>query len=90
MQITLIDAESKEASIGHANAIARALECLFHIREQDASRVTATLRAQILNTVERSRAYLTFNEQLSGQVFSGNPPHLRKNSCTFDPDVLPN
>lgn len=50
---------------------------------------------QILNTVERSRAYFRYNDHLAGNTFMNPEPTMYdktplKKYCDFDPDQLPN
>ena len=86
----LLDADSEEDSIDHARVIGHAIECLFYIHGEDAPDVSDPVHAAIFNTVERSRAYLTYNAQLGGEVFPSSPVNLWNISCAFDPDALPN
>jgi hypothetical protein len=46
------------------------------------------LMSEYLNTVERSRAYLEYNDKLGGHVFGGKDFDEYKTSCTFDPDAM--
>lgn len=86
----LLDAESTGDSIEHARSIGAAISCLWYLHSDDAPDVRADILAEILNTVERNRAYLTHDAQLSGQVFPVTPFDQRKVSCAFDVDELPN
>ena len=44
------------------------------------------LRAQILNTKQRSLAFVNGDKRLSGRFFPITDPATFKSSCNFDPD----
>ena len=90
MQVALLDAGSKTDSIKHSRAAGHAIDCLYHVRSDDAFDVSGELLAQILNTDERNLTYFQYDAQLSGQFFPSTPLDLWKLSCAFDPDTLPN
>jgi hypothetical protein len=46
------------------------------------------LKAEYLNTMERSIAYLNYNKKLSGSVFGSKDLDEYKTSCTFDPEIM--
>ena len=56
----------------------------------DAIRSIKSLRAEVLNTAGRSRAYLRYDSQLAGGVYKSLPESEWKKGCVFDPDALPN
>ena len=90
MQQALLDADDKTNSIEHARESGHAIDCLYHIRSDDAFDASGELLAQMLNTDERNRTYFQYDGQLSGQFFPSTPIDLWKISCAFDPDALPN
>ncbi len=55
-----------------------------------ARRAGESLRAEVLNTADRSRSYLAYDAQLAGGVYRSLPMPEWKKSCTFDLDALPN
>src|SRR3989344_340755 len=75
-----------------ANAINQdmASDCLFYIRPQDAYKIIPEVRSVILNTLERSLAYIKADSKLSGVVFEGVPFLKKKEQCAFDPDLVGN
>jgi hypothetical protein len=87
-QMSLLDADNKEASIQHTLSLQRAIECLYYIRPDDAEIVGGELYAQILNTDERSRAWIKAGQHVSGQVFTISDDF--KSTCDFDPDTMEN
>ena len=89
-QDTLEGASDKNKSIANAIALGHAIECLDFVRPTDARTLGSLLRAEILNTEERSRAYIKFNDQLGGQDFPGTPINQWKSSCDFNPDAMRN
>ena len=92
IQAALLDANDKGASVDHAIERLNAIRCLRYVRgSSEANSIFNTFRAQLLNTKERSIAYISADDQLGGQVFPGRPPADQlKSTCTFDPDVMKN
>ncbi len=90
VQEALLVRDDKALSLNAASALGRASECLRYILGPSSPDVQNELHAQFLNTVARSRAYLTYDAQLFGGIFPSAPRLQRKFSCTFDPDALPN
>jgi hypothetical protein len=95
MQIFLRDADDKEKTIANAHA-EKGRDCMEYVfgGADSMDRVESGLRAEVLNTSERSRAYTKADAFLGGQVFDG--PLLSelhtflKSQCSFDPDALSN
>jgi hypothetical protein len=84
----LADADDREASYNHAINMARHGECLCYIKGEGAINIRRALRAEILNTRERSIAYITYSDNhLGGRVIRGAPLNEWKDSCSFDVDV---
>lgn len=91
MQGFLLDANDKDASLTHALEDTSALDCLIYILGIDgAMGAFGDLRAEVLNTPDRSRAYIKANQQLSGHNFQLTPIDQRKLGCAFDPDSMEN
>jgi len=88
LQISLLDAEDEELSVQHASDGSYRLACIRYVLPDDAYEVFKTLRAEILNTDERSRAYILHDSQLGGHVFTGQLNEAA--SCNFDVDSLAN
>ena len=88
VQEALLVRDDKALSLNAASALGRASECLRYILGPSSPDVQNELHAQFLNTVARSRAYLTYNAQLFGGIFP--IASQLKFSCAFDPDALPN
>ena len=87
-QILLLHSSDSEAAFNNATAMARHDECLAFIKEEAAIDILAALRAEILNTRERSLAYITYSDNLSGEIILGRPLSDWKNSCAFDIDSV--
>lgn len=68
----------------------RAADCLDYVSggPENALALLRDLRAQILNTKQRSLAYADADRRLSGKFFPITDPATFKNSCDFDPDSL--
>ncbi len=64
VQAAMLDAGDQSRSVTHAESRFRAIECLMARRPVDFPTVFSDLRARILNTDARSKAYL----QADGQV----------------------
>lgn len=97
LQQALIDNKDKQKSVENAKKMTRASNCLTYavsngqeISEsiQKAGDIRNDVRAEALNTKERSEAYITYNNQLGGatSVFSED----LKSECDFDLDKLAN
>lgn len=69
-----------------------AIYCLAAILGlEDAMATYGELHAQILNTDERSIAYLKADERLSGTIFDEDIPEEEwKSKCDFNPDKMKN
>ena len=51
-------------------------------------KITGALEAKILNTKERTIAYIEFNNSLAGKTTPMNPTEERKSCCSFDVDNI--
>lgn len=85
-QGVLKDANDREAAYIHANKMARHGECLFYLKGEESIDIRRALRAKILNTRERSMAYIKYSDNLGGRIISGAPQKEWKDSCSFDVD----
>jgi len=89
-QGVLADANDREASYEHAIQIVRHRECLWYIKEMDEEVIETlnALLAEILNTRERSIAYITYSNNLGGKIIRRSPQTEWKDSCAFDVDAV--
>jgi len=83
----LADADDREAAYEHAIKMARHGECLNYLKGDDSIYIERALDAEILNTRERSIAYITYSNNLGGRVIDGAPLKEWKDSCSFDVDA---
>ena len=83
-QGVLKDANDREAAYDHANKMARHGDCLWYLKGEEAIDICHALRAKILNTRERSKAYFTYSDNLGGRIISGAPQKDWKDICSFD------
>jgi hypothetical protein len=92
IQMLIVNAADSQTTASNVMALGHALECSISIHGLTAaSDMANTLRAQILNTISRSQAYLAATDSFSGHVYTFAPsPAQQKALCTFNPDVLPN
>ncbi|MDP3697658.1 MAG: hypothetical protein Q8R55_06660 [Candidatus Taylorbacteria bacterium] len=87
----LVDANDKELSRTHSHDMERASTCAYYVFDfDDAVRAKDEIRAQLLNTETRSRAYLKADSQLGGTFSLVIEDDEYKAQCTFDPDVMSN
>ena len=84
----LSEASDPDAAFNHATRMARHGECLFYIQGEASLDARAALKAEILNTRERSIAYITYSNELGGEIILGAPVQDWKNSCNFDVDSI--
>ena len=86
-QGVLADADDRDLSYEHAVNMARHGECLFYLKSKESIYICRVLRAEILNTRERSIAYITYSDNLGGRVIRGAPLKEWNDSCSFDVDA---
>ena len=84
----LSQSNDPDAAFNHATRMSRHGECLDYIQGEAAADTLAALRAEILNTKERSLAYINYNNNLAGEIILGAPVQDWKNSCNFDVDAI--
>lgn len=87
-QILLMQVNDPDAVFNNATKMARHGECLDFIKGEDAADILAALRAEVLNTIDRSAAYINYSDSLAGEIILGRPFADWKNSCTFDVDAI--
>ena len=85
-QGVLKDANDREACYDHAIKMDRHVECLFYLKGREAVDICTALLAKILNTRERSMAYIKYSDNLGGRSIRSAPQKEWKDSCSFDVD----
>ncbi len=80
--------QDRDAVYNDMDAMQRSSECLFYVYQNSPHKITAELKARIVNTDDRFYGYMESSRQLGGGSFSGRHPSEWKSSCTFDPDVM--
>ncbi len=97
VQETLFVGNDRVKAVNLSPELQRPRQCFYFVFGGEttdellgAIRATDRLRAQILDTPDRSRAYLAYNALLAGGVFRVLPRSQWKKGCAFDPDALPN
>jgi hypothetical protein len=94
LQIFLRDSDDKEKTIANAHA-EKGQGCVEYVFWNVENRKSdETLLAEVLNTPDRSKAYVRAESHLGGQVFSGpllsELQSFLKSQCSFDPDMMAN
>jgi len=87
-QKAILESPDEESALHNTEIEARASECLWHIHSESSIKMSDSLMAEFLNTLERSRTYLEYNSKLGGHVFGGKDFDEYRTSCTFDPDAM--
>jgi hypothetical protein len=87
LQGALADADDPNAAYNHAKILAHADECLFYLKGEDSFDIGDALLAEILNTRERSIAYITYSNNLGGRIIISTPQKEWKDCCSFDVDA---
>ena len=67
-QGVLKDANDREAAYDHAKRWPAMVNVFFTLREEESIDICRALRAEILNTRERSMAYITYSDNLGGRI----------------------
>lgn len=93
----LRDSDDKAKTRENGASDDKALDCIIHVFNSNldtAFKVDDELRAQFLDTKERSRAYARADQQMGGYVSNNGPAserfERRRAACSFDADSLPN
>ncbi len=87
-QAFILNADDREKVLEANTEQGKAIDCLWYIDPETASTNYKKLKAQVLNTEERIRAWIKADSQLGGMTFS--VPLDGKAQCTFDPDQMEN
>ena len=97
IQETVLLGEDRVGAVNLAAELGHARNCISYLiggttgdELRSARRSTFSLRAEVLNTRDRTRAYRRYDAQLAGGVFKVLPESEWKKGCAFDPDALPN
>jgi hypothetical protein len=85
---SILESPDEESALNNTELMHRATECLWYIHSDQSIKFKNQLKAEYLNTLKRSRAYLAYDSKLSGHVFGGKDFDEYKTSCTFDPDFM--
>lgn len=85
LQEAVLSADDQALSIEIAQRAGRAVECLFYVRPEVATYLLTMSKAEVLNTPERSLAFIRHNEQVSGELFEQKHLSDWRSSCAFDP-----
>jgi len=78
----------RDAVYNDMDVLQRASECLHYIHPEEAYLLMRELKAEVLNTSDRTYAYLDSSRMLSGGSFPSAPFSKWNQSCTFEPDAL--
>ncbi|HMS82421.1 MAG TPA: hypothetical protein PKD12_02070 [Nitrospira sp.] len=81
VQSSLLDADSPPLSLTHATERFRALECLMARRPSEFHRIFVDVRAQLLNTANRSEAYLKADDHVKTQTIPLLPADQWVTAC---------
>lgn len=89
-QVLLPDAADPDKALENVKKMNNNRTCLSYIKggARIAMKLDFALTAEILNTKERSFAYITFNNSLAGKTTTAVPLAERKNCCSFDADSI--
>ena len=87
-QKAILEREDERKSLDNADDMTRAMECLRYIQPERGREIDYMLLAEILNTAERSKAFLKYNNKLGGHIFKRKKIIEYKTSCKFDPDMM--
>ena len=88
LDMSILESPDEASALNNTEDIHRASECLWYIHSELSIKMSDLLMSEYLNTMERSRAYLEYNNKLGGHVFGGKDFDEYKTSCTFDPDAM--
>ena len=91
MQRLLISSDETTA-VEAAQATTDATACFQFIRwsDDDAIEILGFLKAEYLNTIERSQRYVEIQDWLSGHIYSLGMIEDARNKCDFDPLSMDN
>ncbi|MDT8442558.1 MAG: hypothetical protein RQ723_13000, partial [Desulfuromonadales bacterium] len=80
--------KDRDAVYNDMDALSRSGECLYYVYDDSPHKITAKLKARIVNTDQRFNGYMEASRMLGGGSFPGRFPTEWKTSCNFDPDIL--
>lgn len=80
MQKAMVESSSATSSLANANQVTSALECLATV-SGGALEQQLDLAGEVIDTEQRLRAYLRYDQQLSGQVITLRKPAERPAGC---------
>ena len=86
----LVNADDKNKVLEATATQSKQNSCAFYIDPDEAHQKLKKLKAEILNTEERIRAWIKADSHLGGMAFSVPLMEEWKNQCNFDPDQLEN
>lgn len=72
-QEAVINAQSTELVDEFAVGLGQGIECVYLSNPEEAANMLSDVKSVLLNTVERSRAYIRFSENASGAVIDATP-----------------
>ena len=89
-QMLLPDAADPDMALENVNKLNCSRDCLDYIKGgvRNAMKLSYALKAEILNTKERSFAYITFSNSLAGKTTTSVPLEDSKKCCLFDVDNM--
>lgn len=87
-QILLPTAGDREASFRNAKRLTKDGNCVYAINRPEAWNMLRELRARILNTRERSVAYIQFSDSLGGKTTYLGDSSKWINDCRFDVEAV--
>lgn len=87
-QLLLTNPSDRNAAYNNATKMLRHRECLSYLKGEEANAILDEIRAEILNTRERSIAYIDYSDSLGGQILYFKPLSDWKNSCAFNVDAV--
>lgn len=86
-QILLAESHDKSFALKNAKIMSRDIECIWAvIGYEGAADASKDIKSAILNTYERSRAYIRFSNDLAGHIVRSNPTGNLLDGCDFKVD----
>jgi hypothetical protein len=86
----LLSGTDTASSLSLAHAIDDGITCVYALSPSSAHDDVQSLRAILVNTKERSYAWVNANSAISGNVFDGVPKADEVSRCDFNPNDLQN
>ena len=88
MQQFLLDAANSAKSLNNALLMSGSISCLTYVQQKNFYGIATEHKAKMLNTYERSKAWIQADGHLSGHMFADIADE--KSSCDFNPDLMAN